>query len=49
MYLQTDVLGYYDYIIANHVAKLDKSSGLSSDQLDDIKQLYERNVEQLLS
>ena len=30
-YLQTDVLGYYDYIISQHIANLDKESGLSKD------------------
>lgn len=48
MYLQTDVLGYYDYIISNHIAHINNKTGLSDDQLDDIRQLYKRNVQQLL-
>lgn len=48
MYLQTDVLGYYDYIISQHIANLNEESGLSKDQLDDIRQLYKRNVSELL-
>lgn len=49
MYLQTDVLGYYNYIIQNYMITLDKSSGLSDPQIQDIKDLYDRGVKTLMS
>lgn len=49
MYLQTDVIGYYNHIIQNYIITLDDKSGLSSSQLTNIKQKYDNDVKKKLS